>query len=105
MNRDDIISMAREAGFYGSEILGEHDYDVVGVVNDLERFANLVAAAKEKEVLDRVAPVISKAVSKAMIAEREECARVADDYDVADDVALSDTAEGIAKAIRARGQG
>jgi hypothetical protein len=37
-------------------------------------------------------------------AERESCANVCDSYDVADDVCSSDTAEGIAIAIRARGQ-
>jgi hypothetical protein len=37
--------------------------------------------------------------------EREACAKVCDSYDVADDVCSSDTAEGIAIAIRARGQG
>ena len=38
-------------------------------------------------------------------AEREACANVCDSYDVAEDVCSSDTAEGIAIAIRARGQG
>ena len=37
-------------------------------------------------------------------AEREACAKVCDAYDVAEDVNSSDTAEGIAIAIRARGQ-
>ena len=37
--------------------------------------------------------------------EREACAKVCDAYDVAEDVNSSDTAEGIAIAIRARGQG
>jgi hypothetical protein len=36
--------------------------------------------------------------------EREACAKVCDDYDVAEDVNTCDTAEGIAIAIRARGQ-
>ena len=53
MTRDDIICMAREAGFYGSEILGDHEYDVVGLVSDLERFAELVAAA-EREACAKV---------------------------------------------------
>ena len=35
-------------------------------------------------------------------AEREACAKVCDSYDVAEDVNSSDTAEGIAIAIRAR---
>ena len=37
-------------------------------------------------------------------AEREACAEVCDSYDVSEDVNSSDTAEGIAIAIRARGQ-
>ena len=36
--------------------------------------------------------------------EREACAKVCDEYDVAEDVCSSDTAEGIAAAVRARGQ-
>jgi hypothetical protein len=39
-----------------------------------------------------------------VLAEREACANVCDSYDVAEDVCISDTAEGIAIAIRARGQ-
>lgn len=53
LNRNDIIRMAREAGFYGSEILGDHEYDVVGLVSDLERFAAIVAAA-EREACAKV---------------------------------------------------
>lgn len=53
MTRDDIIRMAREAGFYGSEILGDHEYDVVGLVSDLERFATIVAAI-EREVCAKI---------------------------------------------------
>ena len=36
--------------------------------------------------------------------EREACAKVCDEYDVAEDVNTCDTAEWIAIAIRARGQ-
>ncbi len=78
MTRDDIIRMAREAGFpfnkYGlltADDEGEIDADAM-----LERFAAIVAAA-----------------------EREACAKVADD------MTLPDWAnEQIATAIRARGQ-
>jgi hypothetical protein len=38
-----------------------------------------------------------------MQAEREACAKVADTYDMSEDVCGSDTAEGISIAIRARG--
>ena len=74
MTRDDIIRMAREANLTDGIEL-PHEIEAV------ERFAALVAAA-----------------------EREACAKVCDAYDVAEDVNSSDTAEGIALAIRARGQ-
>lgn len=51
MNRDDVIRMAREAGWTGPE-------ENVTYVAMLERFANLVAAA-----------------------EREACAKVAESYE------------------------
>jgi hypothetical protein len=69
MNKDDIARMAREAGFADSE-------GVVHAAYQLERFANLVAAA-----------------------EREACAKlVVGLFDPEDAVA-----EFIANAIRARG--
>ena len=49
-----------------------------------EEFAALVAAAARAD-------------------EREECAKVCDNYDIKYDVNTCDTAEGIALAIRARG--
>ena len=74
MNRDDIIRIYEKANGWSPE-----GWDKT--VDELERFATLVAAA-----------------------EREACAKVCDAYDVAEDVCSSDTAEGIALAIRARGQ-
>jgi hypothetical protein len=47
---------------------------------------------------------LEEEIRKAVEAEREACAKVCDDYDVAEDVNSCDTAEGIALAIRARGQ-
>ena len=47
MNRDDIIRMAREAGF---ERLGHDDDDLVCYPEELEVFATLVAAAKREWV-------------------------------------------------------
>ena len=43
-------------------------------------------------------------IRQAVEAEREACAKMCDEYDVAEDVNSCDTAEGIAIAIRARGQ-
>lgn len=74
MNREDIICMAQEAGN------GDEEWKIIAkqlhkhFPEELERFATLVASA-----------------------EREACAKVADgwpDYDV----------QGLAEAIRARGQ-
>jgi len=83
MTNDDITRMAREAGCtpFRNPAYWD-DVQVFAAPDVLERFANLVAAA-----------------------EREACANVCDSYDVAEDVCSSDTAEGIAIAIRARGQG
>lgn len=72
MTNEDIIRMAREAGVANS-------WDINWFDPYYARFAKLVAAA-----------------------EREACAKVCDAYDVAEDVNSSDTAEGIAIAIRAR---
>jgi selenocysteine lyase/cysteine desulfurase len=65
-----------------NKMIGEFlPYPANGQYHALKQFAKLVAAA-----------------------EREACAKVCDAYDVAEDVCSSDTAEGIALAIRARGQ-
>ena len=78
MTRDDIIRMAREAGIDAeNDTLCRNE----GWVEPMVKFASLVATA-----------------------EREACAKVCDEYDVAEDVCSSDTAESIAAAIRARGQ-
>jgi hypothetical protein len=47
---------------------------------------------------------LMRMIAQAVEAEREACAKVCDDYDVEYDVNTCDTAEGIAAAIRARGQ-
>ena len=49
MNREDIIRMAREAGF---ERLGHTDNDWVCYPEDIERFAALVASAERERILD-----------------------------------------------------
>lgn len=75
MTRDDIIRMAREAGF---EELGSRADDWVCFGDEIERFANLVAAA-----------------------ERSACAQVCEEFE-------EDMGHGIpqrcANAIRARGE-
>jgi hypothetical protein len=77
MTKEDIINMAHKAGGYTTERYpDEWRLDV----DDLERFANLVAAA-----------------------EREACAKVCDDID--EEFAERGRATWCSAAIRARGQG
>jgi hypothetical protein len=75
MDKADVIRISMEVG-----LINEAGDSYISI-EDMQRFAALVAAA-----------------------EREACANVCDSYDVAEDVCSSDTAEGIAIAIRARGQ-
>ena len=78
MTREDIIKLAREAGF---EQLGPDIEDWVCFTEEIERFAALVAAA-----------------------EREACAKVCEDEDVAPTDDAVGVQQCIAAAIRARGQ-
>jgi len=88
MNREDIVRMAREAG-YNAQISNEHFGSICYISQDnpdstlekfsrLEHFAALVAAA-----------------------EREACAKVCDDLDKMRGYSYADKC---ATAIRARGQ-
>lgn len=75
MNREDIIRMAREAGF---NVEQGYLLRITGIDEDLERFAALVASA-----------------------EREACAKVCETVNWYDSKAW---ASDIAAAIRARGE-
>lgn len=84
MTREDIIRLAREAGMAEPTEFLYNNYWTAGQ-SELERFAELVAAA-----------------------EREECARVCDDFDpppsgLQEDIWVLGTAVKLAAAIRARG--
>lgn len=88
MTREDIIKLAREAGWTGPE-------DNLAYVAILERFAALVAAAKEQEMLGRLRHIIVQAEERGAAAERENSLRLwmlLDDVDTADDIAKSDDA-------------
>lgn len=86
MTKDDIIKLAREAGF--------------DVASDawhwLERFAHLVAAHKAEVAL---AEAYRCGYEAGMVAEREECAQVVDDFG---DEWMCYSHE-LSKIIRARG--
>jgi hypothetical protein len=90
MNREDIIRMAREAGF--SVAWPE-------TVPNFERFAALVAAAEEANATAKFLQWHAEVVKLAVLAEREACAKVVENYAGAWD----DQGYALAQAIRARG--
>lgn len=85
---NDIIRMAREAGFTDASFCRWSAY-----TDDLERFANLVAAAEREKCYELIEILIA--------AEREACAKVADEVGDDDEDCHAWTA---ADAIRARGE-
>jgi len=94
MTTDDIIRMAREANVAGVTVYDEQsEADILHP--DLEEFARLIAAAvMPKEAL---AEMFEWGKDAGRREEREACAKVCDgwpDYNV----------QGLAEAIRARGQ-
>ena len=93
MNREDIIRMAREAGF--SSAVGKH----IALDAELERFAALVAAAERKRLEATAWGASKKWIVEAVAAERDACAKVCDDLWQEDG-----TAYDCREAIRAREQ-
>jgi len=87
MNKDDIMRMAREAGFMPT-VLNHWP-------SELERFANLVAAHKAEVAL---AEAYRCGYEAGVAAEREACAKVCDDL-----IGTRAMAVHCADAIRARG--
>ena len=123
MNRDDIIRMAREAGFIC--LFPDEAVNGIGTIYDsgdeeitetVKRFAALVAAHEREVMLQdgwRQCAVGQRTTQfcamteEAVKAEREQCARVCDEvirdlYIVDGDA--SEEVNRCAKAIRARGE-
>jgi len=96
MTRDNIIRMAREAGFERLGTYASFGEDWVAFTESLEAFANLVAAAEREACLDAMMQSTTKAVDTAMALEREACANLCEQWNASHPDAL-------AKAIRARG--
>lgn len=109
MNREQIIRMAWEAGFaiVDKHILADNENGPEHVIctEAINRFAALVAAAKEAELMDRLTIAYMDGYEKGKdvgaAAEREACAAICDRFQ-ARDVGMQ-PAE-CAGAIRARGQ-
>ena len=111
MNREDIIAMAREAGF--DEFNGFRDDNTTSVYYEawpeqLERFAALVAAAErnswpaEMEAMERQVNILTDALAQAKAEEREACAKVCENF--GEEWHCRSTTNEIATAIRARGE-
>ena len=84
-NRDDIIRMAREAGF---EVIADHkdgNLDWVCFTEELERFAALVATHKTEVA---IAEAYRCGHEAGVVEEREACAMVCEDN--ADDLSEGD---------------
>ena len=97
MTQDEIIRMAEEAGLaFGSDEYPDiwQTYMNVGR-EEIERFAALVAAHERKLVMD----LLHGAEQAAVLAEREACAKVCEEWG-----AFNDVAQKCAAAIRARGE-
>jgi len=104
MTRDDIIRMAKEAGLALASFCRWSAYS-----DDLERFAALVAAEKEQQMLRDGWRQCAKGqrttqycglLDAAMRDEREACAKVAESYEPRCESCPS----GVSNAIRARGE-
>ena len=94
MTQDEIIRMAREAGFSKRDAMGRPAF--LGNSYDLERFAALVAS-HEREKWEQALPI---AMDAMMLQEREACAKVCEELGEANRDAFAKY--DCAAAIRAR---
>ncbi len=90
MTKDEILSMAREAGF-----MPAHD-------NRVQRFAALVAEKATEQANARQNASWARMCEKMVAAEREACADIVDNANTPDCGGWN--AQGISEDIRARGQ-
>jgi hypothetical protein len=106
---DDIIRMAREAGWsgiYTQWISGtEHKTLPIPVtMEELSRFANLVAAQEREACKQWFIDDSERFAAQVALAEREACAAVCDARYMGDNNREDMEARRCAAAIRARGQ-
>ena len=101
MNRENIIRMAREAGF---NVEKGYLLRITGIDEDLERFAALVASAERESLRESFRVVTAAEASAAILHEREACAK---ECDIQASFGNDDERFGARQcgyAIRARGQ-
>ena len=108
MTKDDIIRMAREAGFLIDTHAQQYQPNCIlstyGLIDEnLQRFANLVAAHKAEVAL---AEAYRCGYEAGVVAEREACADAVEDvarkYQKLHHASLENIADECAAAIRAR---
>jgi hypothetical protein len=97
MTQDEIIEMAKQAGF---ERLGHDNHDLVCYPDDLLVFVDLVTQHTKNQLIDAVIKINKDAIEKGMALEREVCAQIADEWAVG----WPHPSKVIALDIRARGQ-
>ena len=99
MNREDIIRMAREAGF---NVEQGYLLRITGIDEDIERFAALVA----KHTLANIDPSSFMSWQEGYEAgkqtEREACAKLCEEYETNNDIAET-WLNIVSEVIRARG--
>ena len=105
MNKQEIIRMAREAGF---NVEQGYLLRITGIDEDLERFAALVASA-EREVSVNALRTLNDTyeieLHKAIADEREKCAKACEETTASWTQHLyNEGCIDCAKAIRAKGQ-
>jgi hypothetical protein len=107
MNRDDIVRMAREAGFEADESVCDVWATDGYWAEELERFAALVIAAERDANLQQIEIIVEAAVA----AEREACIKFLKSVDLSGlavtpglQMYTAELIEGFIEAIRARGE-
>ena len=94
MTLDEIIEMARQAG-YSVDTFGFGIWDSA----EFNRFAKLVAEHERDNLIDAAMKAAEKGIDTAIALEREACAKVCESMNK-----YMDDGEECATAIRARGQ-
>ena len=97
MTRDDIVQMAREAGFDPHDMSDDFTCNLM----DIERFAVLVISSHQPQS----SMSWQEGYEIGVAAEREVCAKVCDVFAVSAFDDEAGIALNIQKSIRARGQG
>ena len=101
MTKDEIIQMAKQAGF---ERLGHTAEDWVCHLEDIEEFTKLVAEHEREAFTAHAITSAEKAIDVAIKLEREACAKMCEGINSVEDYYGERPELICAEAIRARGE-